>query len=290
MESWMRLLAALVACACFSACHKQPDLSDLGAPSQRLVGHWVSNNGDHEYYGPVDATGTGSFILVHGDAHPIRQHYRLLDEDPRTQTVHVNLLGADGSATGQSSVISQDGDSARTILGGVELAFARMDDRIAPEASHAPDPEPAATIAIAHAGPARASSAFGLPANLPDGEYHRVLVRYDGLKPVYKWEPLTARDKTPIGVRFSPSHAVVQHQSYKIWLHATAAAMLLITTLLFASELGAAALLTGWAVALAIAGIGIFLLEWPLVAGILEILTALVLVFKAMFQKSDLLS
>lgn len=129
-----------------------------------------------------------------------------------------------------------------------------------------------------------------MPANLPDGEYHRALVRYDGLKPVYQWVPLTARDKTPIGASFSPSRAVAQHQSYKLWLHATAAAMLLITSLLFASELGAAMLLAGWAVALAIAGIGIFLLDWPLVAGILEIFTALVLAFKAMFQKSDLLS
>ena len=290
MKSWMQLFAALIACAPLAACHKQPDLSNLGSPSQRLVGHWVTNNGDHEYYGPVDASGTGSLILVHGEAHPTQQHYRVLDEDPRTQAVHINVLGADGNATEQRSVISDDGESATTMLGDVKLAFARLDDRIAPEALHAPDPKPAATVAVAHARPARASSAFGLPANLPDGEYHRVLVGYDGLRPVYKWEPLTARDKTPIGVMFSPSHAVAKHQSYKIWLHATAAAMLLITTLLFASELGAAALLIGWAVALAIAGIGIFLLDWPLIAGILEIFTALVLVFKAMFQKSDLLS
>lgn len=290
MASWMRLVAALVACACFSACHRQPDLSRLGSPSQRLVGHWVTNDGDHEYYGPLDASGTGSFILVHGGGQPIRQHYRVLDEDPRTQTVHVDVLGDHDSTTEQRSVISEDGESATTMLGDVKLAFARMDDRIAPKPAHAAEPEPAATAAIAHARPARAAPAFGLPANLPDGEYHRALVRYDGLKPVYQWVPLTARDKTPIGASFSPSRAVAQHQSYKLWLHATAAAMLLITSLLFASELGAAMLLAGWAVALAIAGIGIFLLDWPLVAGILEIFTALVLAFKAMFQKSDLLS
>lgn len=290
MKPWMQLFAALIACALLAACHKQPDLSRLGSPSQRLVGHWVTNSGDHEYYGPVDAGGVGSFILVHSDDHPVQQQYRVLDEDPVTQTVHVNLLGAGGSATDQTSVISEDGDSATTVLGDAKLAFARLDDRIAPKVQRTLDPEPAATTVIAHASPARAPSAFGLPANLPDGEYHRVLVGYDGLKPVYKWKPLLPRDKTPIGVMFSPSHAVARHQSYKIWLHATAAAMLLVTTLLFASELGAAALLTGWAVALAIAGIGIFLLDWPLIAGVLEIVTALVLVFKAMFQKSDLLS
>lgn len=290
MACWMRLVAALVACACFSACHRQPDLSRLGSPSQRLVGHWVTNDGDHEYYGPLDASGTGSFILMHGGGQPIPQHYRVLDEDPRTQTVHVDVLGDHDSTTEQRSVISEDGESATTMLGDVKLAFARMDDRIAPEAARTAEPEPAATAAIAHARPARAASAFGLPANLPDGEYHRVLVRYDGMKPVYKWEPLTARDKTPIGAMFSPSRAVAQHQSYLIWLHATAAAILLITTLLFAGELGARALLTGWAVALAIGGIGVFLLHAPLLAGVLEIVAGGVLVFRAMFQKSDLLS
>src|SRR5690242_20043122 len=282
MKSWMQLVAALAACACLSACHRQPDLSRLGSPSQRLVGHWVTNSGDHEYYGPVDASGTGSFILVH-DGKPVEQHYRVLEEDPATQRVRVSLLDAGGAATERTNVISEDGESATATLAGdkVSLAFVRMDDAVAPKRPRAVEPEPSATIAGRYARTATASPAPGFPANMPDGQYHRVLVRYDGLKPVYKWEPLTARDKTPIGVMFSPSRAVAQHQSYLIWLHATAAAILLISTLLFASELGATALLTGWAVALAIAGIGVFLLHAPLLAGVLEIITGGVLVFRA---------
>jgi hypothetical protein len=290
----MRLVAALAACACFSACHRQPDLSRLGPPSQRLVGHWMTNSGDHEYYGPVDASGLGSFILVHADGKPVEQQYRVLEEDPGTQMVRVSLLSAGGAATEQTNVISEDGESATataTILGDkVTLAFARMDDAVAPKRPRAVEPEPSATIAGKYIRTRTASPVPGFPADMPDGQYHRVLVRYDGMKPVYKWEPLTARDKTPIGVMFSPSRAVAQRQSYLIWLHATAAGILLIISLLFASELGATTLLTGWAVALAIGGIGVFLLDVPLLAGVLEILTGGVLVFKAMFQKSDLLS
>ncbi|HXS73283.1 MAG TPA: hypothetical protein VN725_04505 [Rhodanobacteraceae bacterium] len=290
----MRLFAALVACAPLAACHKQPDLSSLGSPSQRLVGHWATSGGDNEYYGPVDTSGSGSFIIVHPDGKPVQQHYRLLSEDPAIQTLHINLLDTGGAVTEQINVISEDGESATataTTLGDkVTLAFARVDDRIAPEVSRAIDPRPAVRAALTPARSTRASAAYGLPPNLPPGEYHRVLVGFDGLKPVYAWRPLRPWDKTPLGATFSPSHAVGQRHSYMIWLHATAVALLLVTTLLFASDLGAATVLASWAVALLIAGIGVFLLHLPLIAGVLEILTGLVLMFKAMFQKSDLLS
>jgi hypothetical protein len=299
MVSWMRLVAALVACACISGCQKQPDLSALGSPSQRLVGHWITNNGTHEYFGPVDASGTGSFVVVNADAPPglraLQQQYRVLSEDAATQTLHVGLMTRDAGEGGPTIVLSEDGQaaSATDADGKTKLAWVRMDDAVAPTPSRAAEAAATATTARAQVRPASASFPRGRPkppANLPDGEYHRVLVRYDGLKPVYKWEPLTARDKTPIGVMFSPSHAVAQRHSYLVWLHATAAAILLITTLLFAGELGATALLAGWTVALAIGGIGVFLLHVPLLAGVLEIVVGGVLVFKAMFQKSDLLS
>lgn len=298
MKSWMRLVAALVVCACSSACHRQPDLSQLGSPSQRLVGHWITNNGGQEYYGPVDASGTGSFIVIVPDAPPdlrtLRQQYRLLDEDPGTQTVHVRLLTRDGGSDEETVVMSEDGQAATASFADkTTLAFARRDDAVAPHASRAAEPAPAASVApfrVRTTSRRPVASTFGLPANLPDGQYHRVLVRYDGLTPVYKWVPLTARDKTPIGVTFSPSHAVAQRHSYLLWLHATAAAILLVSTLLFASELGVVTLLAGWAVALAIFGLGAFLLHVPLLAGVLEIITGGVLVFRAMFQKSDLLS
>lgn len=298
MASWKRLVAALAACACLVACHRQPDLSRLGSPSQRLVGHWISNNGTHQFFGPLDASGTGNFTVVNPDAPPdlrtLRQQYRVLGEDPATQTLQVRLMTRDGGEGEETIVLSEDGQAASATSGDkTRLAWVRMDDAVAPTRSRAVEPAAATTTAGAPARPVSAPAARGRlepPANLPDGEYHRVLVRYDGLKPVYKWEPLTARDKTPIGALFSPSRAVAQHQSYLIWLHATAAAILLITTLLFAGELGATTLLAGWAVALAIGGIGVLLLHVPLLAGLLEIITGGVLVFKAMFQKSDLLS
>ena len=294
MKSWRQFIAALVACAWLVACQRQPDLSRLGPPSQRLVGHWVSNSGDHEYFGPADASGTGSFILVRDGGPPVQQRYRIRDADPRTQTVRVELLGADGGVTERSSMISEDGESATVTTSGdkTALAFVRMDDAMAPKPSRAAAPAPATSAARAHVGRARASSApgpFGMPANLPNGEYHRALVRYDGLKPVYEWVPLTPRDKTPLGATFSPSRAVAQHQSYLLWLHATAFALLLITTLLFAGELGAATLLIFWTIAAAIGAIGVFVLHAPLIAGIAEIATGLVLLLRAMFPKSDLL-
>ena len=36
------------------------DLSALGNPAPKLVGHWATDAGDQLYYGPVDATSGGS--------------------------------------------------------------------------------------------------------------------------------------------------------------------------------------------------------------------------------------
>src|SRR5690348_18474779 len=116
MASWKRLVAALAACACLVACHRQPDLSRLGSPSQRLVGHWISNNGTHQFFGPLDASGTGAFTVVNPDAPPdlrtLRQQYRVLGEDAATQTLQVSLRTRDGGEAAETIVLPEDGQAA----------------------------------------------------------------------------------------------------------------------------------------------------------------------------------
>ncbi|HEY8230297.1 MAG TPA: hypothetical protein VIG31_07585, partial [Rhodanobacteraceae bacterium] len=61
MQSWTRLVAMLVACVALAACQRTPDLSKLGPPAQRLVGHWATSDGSEEFFAPAGASGTGEF-------------------------------------------------------------------------------------------------------------------------------------------------------------------------------------------------------------------------------------
>lgn len=101
--------------------HRDDDLSQLGPPSHRLVGHWADDAGDELYYGPLDATsGTGDYFMIHPDGRRFHHHYQLLNEELSSQTAVVNLLFADGDSRPEADVISADGNvlTAGTSISG----------------------------------------------------------------------------------------------------------------------------------------------------------------------------
>ncbi|HEY8230514.1 MAG TPA: hypothetical protein VIG31_08690, partial [Rhodanobacteraceae bacterium] len=199
MQSWTRLVAMLVACITLAACQRTPDLSKLGPPAQRLVGHWATSDGSEEFFAPAGASGTGEFTAMQSGGKPAQQRYRVLDEDPVTQTVHIAMLdGNDKEGDPRTITLSADGESATVTQGNssVALALARMDDAATPEESrYVLPPPPAATAPSRYAGYAGTRSdnppvnpSFGPPTNAPDGVYRYVLIGYDGMTPLYAWK------------------------------------------------------------------------------------------------------
>jgi hypothetical protein len=126
------LLAASLG-ACARQAEAPGDLSALGPPSARLVGHWATPTNDELYFGAVDPTyRTGSYVLVHPDKKVFRHTYRVDAEDPSDQHVAVTLLFADGERRDETYVIAADGRSmtSSTVVTGVptETRLSRVDD------------------------------------------------------------------------------------------------------------------------------------------------------------------
>jgi hypothetical protein len=112
MKGWMFGALALLACAALAACHKHNDLSSYGSPAKRLAGHWITTEGDSQYYGPADATsGIGSLIAPDLEGKPLEQHYQVLNEDPSTQTLKIKVLFAGGSDREETFTLAPDGQS-----------------------------------------------------------------------------------------------------------------------------------------------------------------------------------
>ena len=298
MMSWIRLAVVLAACAWISACQRGPDLSRLGSPARRLVGHWATSDGNQEYFGPVDESGAGSFISVHADDQPLRQRYSVVDENPRNQIVRITLLDDKGVAGEPRTItIAEDGESASVMQDQASMALARMDDAATPEQSRYALPPPAATaptrgMRFANASdraPARPPS--GPPANAPDGQYRYVLIGYDGMTPLYAWKRVSDVASRHIDDKAAVySRGLARRHNYAIWLHAAAFAIFLVTTLLFAKLIDERWLWSSWIVAVLFGVLGVFVLHAPIVAGLVEIAIGLVLAVRGLFPKSDMLT
>lgn len=302
MQSWTRLAAMLAACIALAACQRTPDLSKLGSPAQRLVGHWATSDGNEEFFAPANASGTGAFTALQSGGKPTQQRYRVLDEDPATQTVHIAVLDANGTE-GQPRTIalSAYGESATVTQGNssVALALARMDDAATPRESHYVVPPPSASTApTRHAryGETRSDNppvnpSFGPPANAPDGVYRYVLIGYDGMTPLYAWKRVSDTAGHPAdGTAVAYSRGMARRHDYVIWLHAVAFAIMLVTTLLFRKNIDEKILLGSWAIAVVIGVLGVFAFNVPIIAGLVEIAIAFVLMVRGLFPKSDMLS
>lgn len=298
MTTWMRLAALLAACATMAACQRGPDLSRLGSPVQRLAGHWATSDGNQEYFGTADPSGTGSFISVHADDAPVQRSYRVLDADPRMQRVRIALLDDKGEAGEPRTIaIAEDGESATVTQGPASLALARMDAAETPAQSRYVLPPPATSVPTR---PTRYANAaihpparppLGPPAGAPDGQYRYVLVGYDGMTPLYAWKRVA--DVASGHVDDSAevySRGLARHHNYVTWLHTVAFAILLVTTLLFRKDIDGRIVLAGWGAAIVIGLLGIFIANTPITAGILEIIIGFVLLVRGLFPKSDMLS
>ncbi|MES2404447.1 MAG: hypothetical protein V4567_08940 [Pseudomonadota bacterium] len=302
MQSWIRIVAVLAACIGLAACQRTPDLSKLGSPAHRLVGHWATSDGNEEFFAPTDASGTGQFTAMQSGGKPSRQRYRVLDEDPATQTVHIAMLdgsGADGEP--RTITLAEDGESATVTQGNssVALALARMDDAATPEESAYVLPPPSASTASsrgARYAEARGdrppvNPSFGPPANAPDGVYRYVLIGYDGLTPLYAWKRVSDVSGQHVDDNaVAYSRGMARRHNYVIWLNAVAFALMLVTTLLFRKNIDEKVLLGSWAAAVVIGLLGVFAFNVPIIAGLVEIAIAMVLVVRGLFPKSDMLA
>lgn len=299
MIAWLRIAAVLAACGCLLACQRSTDLSRLGSPAQRLVGHWATSDGNQEYFGPADASGAGGFISVHADDQPLRQRYRVVDENARDQVVRIALLDDKGAAGEPRTVtISEDGESAFVTQDQASMALARMDDAATPEQTrYALPPPPAATAATrgmrfantSDRVPARPPS--GPPANAPDGQYRYMLIGYDGMTPLYAWKRVSevAGGKVDDNAAIY-SRGLARRHNYVVWLHAVAFAIFLVTTVLFAKLIDERWLWCCWIAAILIGVVGVFVIHAAIIAGILEIALGLVLAVRGLFPKSDMLA
>lgn len=113
------------------------DLSALGDPAPKLVGHWATDAGDQLYYGPVDATsGKGPYILVHPDGKRFDHAYRLRGSVPARQAIEATYLFADGDQAQIGFVLSADGKTLTSTqdITGMQITSdaKRVDDRTAP--------------------------------------------------------------------------------------------------------------------------------------------------------------
>ncbi|MGN6150917.1 MAG: hypothetical protein ACTHOH_02770 [Lysobacteraceae bacterium] len=113
------------------------DLSTLGDPAPKLVGHWATDAGDQLYYGPIDAaSGKGPYTLVHPDGKRFDHAYRLRGSLPARQAIEATYLFADGDQAQVGFVLSADAKTLTSTqdITGMQITSdaKRVDDRIAP--------------------------------------------------------------------------------------------------------------------------------------------------------------
>lgn len=136
----MRLAHCLLALsiAGFAACSgSKPDLSALGDPASRLIGHWATDLGDQLYYGPLDAaTKTGAYTLIQSSGKRFDHAYNVQASDPATQTIQATYSFADGDRASVAFELSADGKTLTSTqeITGMSIATdaKRVDDRTAP--------------------------------------------------------------------------------------------------------------------------------------------------------------
>ncbi|TXI47320.1 MAG: hypothetical protein E6Q50_13610 [Lysobacter sp.] len=136
----MRLASCLLALslAALSACAgPKADLSALGDPAPRLVGHWATSAGDQLYYGPLDtATKTGTYTLIQSRGHRFDHAYSVQSSDPSKQAIQATYLFADGDRASIAFELSADGKTLASTqeITGMRIATdaTRVDDRTAP--------------------------------------------------------------------------------------------------------------------------------------------------------------
>lgn len=132
------VLSLFLSLACLAACSgPKPDLSALGDPTPRLVGHWATDSGDQLYYGPVDAaTKTGAYTLIQSSGKRFDHAYAVQAGDPSKQAIQATYLFADGDRAAVAFELSADGKTLTSTqeITGMQITTdaTRVDDRTAP--------------------------------------------------------------------------------------------------------------------------------------------------------------
>lgn len=259
----------LAACAMASivllaACqrHHDEDLSQFGQPSLRLVGHWADAVGDNLFYGPIDGIShKGNFFMVEPDGRTAKHQYQVVNDDPSSQTVQVNLLFAGGDSRTETDVIAADG--AKLTVGTL------INDHYISETLGRVDNATAAPKSYYMAG----VSAEPTPLSPPPAAA-RAFTR----------APNTA---AALASAVSHQRAVNRVAAYLIWLYATALVILLLVPMMYLSDLGWPAVLIHWAVAIVGMLACLFLLHAPISAGIFGIAVGMAMLMRAVFPRSS---
>jgi hypothetical protein len=121
--------------------------------------------------------------------------------------------------------------------------------------------------------------------------YRYALIGYDGMTPLYAWKRVSDVSGQHIDENaVAYSRGMARRHNYVMWLHTVAFAILLVTTLLFRKSIDEKVLLGGWGAAIVIGLLGVFVLNAPIVAGLVEIVIGFFLLVRGLFPKSDMLA
>lgn len=132
------LLASVAGCA--QEAEERHAIAKL--PSAQLVGHWVSDLGDHLYFAPIrEGDESGRFTLVQASRpeHAVTHRYEVLAEGPDDDSVQVRMWFVSGrtearrysmQAGGQRLTCNYISPSLHT---EIEVSYSRVDDRVEPE-------------------------------------------------------------------------------------------------------------------------------------------------------------
>jgi hypothetical protein len=113
---------------------------DLSTPAKRLVGHWVTPDNTHYYFGLADSVtdvGTLTWVELGYDGRVVKHNYKVISQVPGGENLTLQVLFGVGGSRVDPCVVAKDGQSMRckiTIEGSTILqSFSYVDDRLRPE-------------------------------------------------------------------------------------------------------------------------------------------------------------
>lgn len=112
------------------------DVRLMLTPSERLVGHWSTSEGDNLYYANVKSDGVGSYTLVQPDGNTALHQYKIISQIPSGERMIVQLLFSDDSKRNETYFISKDGmrlESTTEIIGmTISSSLKYIDNKVKP--------------------------------------------------------------------------------------------------------------------------------------------------------------
>ena len=127
-----------------AGCARQADepCANAKTVSEQLVGHWVSDLGDHLYFGPIRGDDEfGHFTLVQASRpeHAFTHRYEVLAEGRDGDSVQVRMWFVSGRTEARRYSVQAGGqrltcnDVSPSLHTEIEVSYTRVDDRVEPE-------------------------------------------------------------------------------------------------------------------------------------------------------------